>query len=254
MMSSVKQSLVEDIKLTLGDGMIDIELDPVHYERAIQFALDRYRQRSSNAIEESFIFLRLVPDQSVYFLPSEVQEVRQILRRGVGGMGTGTSIDPFNLAFTNNLYMIQSGGGAMGGGGTGFLATYELAMQYQEMAGTMFGREIMFTWERVSKKLTLHRKFTAQEEVLLWAYNDRPDDSIIQDRMAKPWIRDYATARAKMMIGEAREKFSQIAGPQGGASLNGSALKGEAKEEMARLEEELKNLLDQQQGYGFSIG
>jgi GTPase involved in cell partitioning and DNA repair len=38
-----------------------------------------------------------------------------------------------------------------------------------------------------------------------------------------------------MIIGEAREKFSTIAGPQGGGSLNGAAMKAEAKTEMDSL-------------------
>jgi hypothetical protein len=47
-----------------------------------------------------------------------------------------------------------------------------------------------------------------------------------------------------MILGEARSKFSQIAGPQGGTSLNGDALKGEAKEEMLKLEEDLKTFVE----------
>jgi len=43
------------------------------------------------------------------------------------------------------------------------------------------------------------------------------------------------------MLGEARSKFNTIAGPQGGTSLNGDALKNEALAEMERLEIEVKN-------------
>jgi hypothetical protein len=43
------------------------------------------------------------------------------------------------------------------------------------------------------------------------------------------WIRDYMVANCKMIIGEAREKFGTIAGPQGGGSLNGAAMKAEAQ-------------------------
>jgi hypothetical protein len=42
-------------------------------------------------------------------------------------------------------------------------------------------------------------------------------------------------------VGEAREKFNTIAGPSGGTSLNGAALKTEAQAEMDKLEEDLKN-------------
>jgi hypothetical protein len=42
------------------------------------------------------------------------------------------------------------------------------------------------------------------------------------------------------MLGEAREKFAQIASPQGGTSLNGAALKSEGLTRMKELEDELK--------------
>jgi hypothetical protein len=48
-------------------------------------------------------------------------------------------------------------------------------------------------------------------------------------------------------LGEAREKFASIAGPGGGTTLNGSALKSEAKEMQATLLEDLKRYVDYSQ-------
>jgi hypothetical protein len=45
-------------------------------------------------------------------------------------------------------------------------------------------------------------------------------------------------------LGQAYSKFSQIAGPQGGATLNGTAMLSEAQAEMEKLEEELKQYVD----------
>ena len=56
----------------LGDGMIEVELDPVHYETALDRALNRYRQKSPNAVEESYSFLELIQDQNEYRLPDEI--------------------------------------------------------------------------------------------------------------------------------------------------------------------------------------
>lgn len=254
-MTTARQRLIKEIQLSLGAGIIDLEPDPEHYDLAVTRALDRYRQRASGAIEESFLFLDVQPDQEVYSIPSEVQIVRYAYRRTIGGSG-GTSIDPFSLAFTNNLYMINNPGG-MGSGGTGFLATYDFAMQFQELAGMMFGREVIFNWNPTTHRIRFHRKFGAVETVLLHVYNQKPEEIIINDVNSKPWIRDYSIAQAKMMIGQARSKFSQIAGPQGGASLNGEALLSEAKEDIERLDKELELLIDNGGGfggYGFTIG
>jgi GTPase involved in cell partitioning and DNA repair len=47
-----------------------------------------------------------------------------------------------------------------------------------------------------------------------------------------------------MIIGEAREKYSTVAGPGGGTTLNGAQMKAEAKEGFAELIDELKRYVD----------
>ena len=92
------------------------------------------------------------------------------------------------------------------------------------------------------------------ETVLLQVFNRKPDWMLFNDTKVLPWIQDYALAVAKEMLGQAREKFAQIAGPQGGTQLNGAALKGEAKAEMEALEEELKRYMDGAQPLTWVIG
>lgn len=249
-----EDQLIHELKLSLGDQMIDIELDPEHFNLAVTRAVDRYRQRSGNSMEECSVFLTTNPDVQDYTLPSDIQTVRYVWRRGIGGMNGGVSLDPFSSAFTNNLYSMVS---APGAGGGGFLVSYEAAMQYQELVGKMFGREVVFNWNSYTKKLSLLRKFQGNEVVMLQCYSSKPKEAIIGDINAKPWIRDASLAYAKMMIGEARSKFSQVAGPQGGSTLNGDAMKNEAKAELERLDLELRTLVDGgggHGGYGFTIG
>jgi hypothetical protein len=79
----------------------------------------------------------------------------------------------------------------------------------------------------------------------IWlSFNYRPDFNLLQDPFANQWLKDYALATCKMMLGEAREKFNQMACPQGGTALNGTALKGEGKAEMEVLEMDLVNYKD----------
>jgi len=118
----------------------------------------------------------------------------------------------------------------------------------------MFGSFINYNYNQSTRKLTILQRPRAQEQVLLWTYNYRPDFTILEDIYAKQWIRDYTLANCKLMLGEAREKFAQIAGPQGGTSLNGTAMKTEAKEMMTLLEAELMQQVTGGQGYTFIIG
>jgi hypothetical protein len=245
-----KQQVFDYCKAMLGDGMIDVELDPIHYETALTRALGVFRQRSDNAVEESYIFLNLLVDTNEYILPSEVQQVRQIFRRSIGsrtgGGSGGTVFEPFNLAYTNTYLLSSTNMG-------GFL-TYELFAQYQELVGKMFGSFINFTWHPQSHKLTIQQRPRGFEEVMIQVYNTKPDFSIIDDVYSGQWIKDYTLANCKMMLGQAREKFSQIAGPQGGGSLNGAAMKSEATADLERLTKELETLVSGGSGYTFIIG
>lgn len=249
-LDDAKLQIFEYVRAMLGDGMIDIELDPIHYDTALARALGKYRQRGDSSVEESYMFLTLNTDVNTYTLSKEIMEVRQIFRRSIGsrtGGGDGGSVfEPFNMAYTNT-YLLSSSN--MGG-----LATYEIFAQYQEMVGRMFGSFINYTFNKSTKKLTVLQRPRSDEQVLLWTYNYKPDFVILEDIYAIQWIKDYTLANCKMMIGEAREKFSQVAGPQGGSSMNGTALKNEAKEMITQLEAELMQQVTGGQGYTFIIG
>ena len=343
--TALKRKEIEDyIRFRLGDGMVDVELDPDHYKIAINRALVRYRQRAQNAEEESYAFLDLLPETQEYILPVEIQNVRQIFRRGIGSVSgtTASQFEPFASGYLNTYMLVA---GRVGG-----LTNYELFAQYQELAMVMFGGYMNYTFNPVTKKLSIIRKipnvghtykrpaslsangtaigstititfnepwlnvvvggtivitnspvtgynnsyevltvdgtantFTVEakatlgstnitgwdltksqvyspqtddpaETVLLWLYNKKPDSMILNDDRIYPWIQDYALALCKEMLGQAREKFAQIAGPQGGTQLNGAALKAEAKAEMEILEDEIKRFIDGSQPYTWVTG
>ena len=246
-LATEQSKVFEYCKASLGGGMVEVELDPAHYQIALNKAFDVYRQRSSNAVEESYGFLSLVEEQQEYILPDQVQSVREVFRRSTGGSSTGTMFEPFEAGYMNT-YMLQAG--KVGG-----LASYDMFAQYQELTAKMFGGYINFTFEPVSKKLTIVRKIRATgENILLWMYNEKPDVTLLTDLRCKSWLYDYTLARCKYMLGEARSKFATIAGPQGGTSLNGDSLKQEAITELDKLEQDLYNLVDGQMPMTWVIG
>ena len=61
-------------------------------------------------------------------------------------------------------------------------------------------------------------------------------------------------ANCKYIIGEAREKFGTIAGPQAGSSLNGTAMKAEGQAHMDKCVEELRLYVDGSQPLTWVIG
>jgi hypothetical protein len=346
-LNQLRNDMVDYIRLRLGDQIVDIELDKEHYDMAIKQSLVKYRQKAQNAVEESYAFLDLIPNVQEYILPNYIMEVRQIFRRGIGASpgSTASQFEPFSSGYLNTYMLVA---GRVGG-----LLSYELFAQYQELAMTMFGGYINYTWNRVTKKLTLVRKIpydngtavplnslTASglaagstitmvlqspqtsiqpdssiyiqncpvrgygaeyrvvtidptstiitvvanqvlgsvavtgsdlqkttawipdydsgtnnmESVLLWIFNQKPDSMLLSDPMVYPWLQDYALAFAKSILGQARGKFSTLAGPQGGTTLNGAALMAESAAEMAQLEDDLKNYVDGSQPLTWVIG
>jgi hypothetical protein len=176
--------------------------------------------------------------------------VREVFRRSIGsrtGGGDGGSLfEPFNLAYSNT-YLLSSSN--MGG-----LATYYAFASYQKLVGKMFGSYIQFSWNPQSKKLTIMQRPRGEETVLLWLYNQKPDFAIIDDTYAGIWVKDYALAQCKIILGEARSKFAQIAGPQGGTQLNGDALKQEGVASIEKLEVELANYATGEKPMWFVVG
>ena len=254
---SMRASITDYIRMRLGDGIVDVELEKEHYEMAINQALIKYRQRAQNAVEESYASLTLLPETQEYILPREVQQVRQIFRRGIGSV-TGTTasqFEPFASGYLNTYMLVA---GRVGG-----LTNYELFVDYQKLAMMMFGGFMNFTFNPVTKKLTVVRKMpwqganpdpNQQESVLLWIFNTKPDAMIFNDPQAFPWIQDYAYSFAKRILGQAYSKFATIAGPQGGTSLNGSAMVQEAETEMTQLLDDLAKYVDGSQPLTWLMG
>ena len=248
-LQTLKQELITYVRYQLGDQIIDLELDDEHYEAAYQRTIGVYRQRAQNAYEESYIFMELVANVNIYDLPQEIITVRQIFRRTFGD-STGpfaSNFDPFSQA-SMNVYLMNFN---VAGG----LATYDFYSQYVELAGRMFGAYMNYTWNPVTKKLQLIRDPKGSgENVLIWWYNLKPEVNLLQDFQISQWIRDYMVANCKIIIGEAREKFGTIAGPQGGGTLNGTAMKGEGQAAIDKLMDDLKNYVDWSQPITFVIG
>lgn len=241
-LEELKQALFNNVRLRLGGDIVDLELDPQHYEAAYNYAIKIYRQRAENAVEETYTLMTVVQNVDTYTLPSQFINVRCLYRRTVG-LETGpssTSFDPFSSAILNTYLLNYNY--------TGGMATYDFYAGYVELAARMFGGFLTYTFDPVTKVLRIVRDFKGTgERILIWADIQRPEEVLLQDPGAGVWIGDFVLAVLKGIIGEAREKFASIAGPGGGTSLNGTAMKAESKADMDRLITELKNYVDYSQ-------
>ena len=240
--------LMKQIEIGLGAQMVDVELDVVHLDLAITIGIQKLRQQSDGANLEKDIFLHITRDIQEYTLPEEVQEVRRLYRRGVGAYTNGgVNFDPVDAAFYN-IYLLQPNR-------SGGLATWDFYNQFLETTERVFASQYNFTWDVNSHKLTIIRRPTADEEVVVRVYARKSEDDIINDPYTGPWLISYSVAKAKYMLGEARDKFpGGFPGPNGNVTLNGATLKTEAAAEIEKLEQQLLNLVTSGDGYAFVIG
>lgn len=244
-----RSKIVKELELRLGGQMVDVELDPEHYELAIDKALEKYRQRSENAVEEDFYHFDLVEDVNVYQFPDDIIEVRDLYGRVSGTTSTGVDFEPFEANYWNTFLQ-----GTGGGQSSGTLAMYDFLAQYHETLGRLFGAEYMFTWRRQNHQLLLHRRPRYPRQIYAHVYRYRNEESLFGDYMAAPWIKEYALAQSKLMLGEARRKFATYAGPQGGTSLNGDVMVNDALATLEQLEQDLKLYKDGGAPLGIIIG
>ena len=247
-LQELKTEIFDYVRISLGDGIVDVELDPIHYETSLSQGLIRYRQRSANSVEESFSFLELLQDINTYTLPNEVISVRNVYKRNIGAnSGTASQYEPFEAGFVN-FYMIQSG--RVGG-----LATYYMYSSFLKEAAKLFGGFLNYKFNTVTKELTIMRRPRADKEtILLWTENYKPDVTLLTDIYSKPWLREYTLAKCMMILGEARSKFSTLPGPQGGSSLNGTDLLTRGQAKLDALELEITNHMTGETPMWFVIG
>jgi hypothetical protein len=243
-----KTRLIQEIELLLGNQLVDVELDPAHYNLAVTIGIQKLRQQSDGSMLEKDIFLHITRDITEYTLPEEVQEVRRLYRRGTGpNTNGGVNFDPVDAAFMN-IYLLQPNR-------SGGLATWDMYNEFLKTTEIVFASQYNFTWDVNSHKLTIIRRPTADEEVDVRVYAKKSEDDLITDPYTGPWLRSYATAKAKYMLGEARDKFpGGFPGPNGNTTLNGATLKQESQIEVDKLEKELLNLVTSGEGYFMVTG
>ena len=78
--------------------------------------------------------------------------------------------------------------------------------------------------------------------------NTLPFDNVPYENInaiGKQWIRRFALALAKEILGQVRSKFATVPIPGESVTLNGPALISEGREEQDKLREELKTMLDE---------
>jgi len=280
-----KTQLIELIKRNLGYPMVKVELDYSQMEDAVNYARSKWiKWAVGNATQEVYFIMALSATQYMYDMPTGVTEV---LSYGSNGISSG-----INTLFTVENYMYSRGmlDGLVSGYEGYNLISYHIARDFIDTLRRYTPDEYNFKYHKYTNQLeiqpppvsggslTYTPKYATElgvevlgDEITI----DSPGWILIRCFMLEGattspsfevndayenfydgvgWIKDYATAYSKKMLGMVRRKFASFGslGNQG-IALDGSELIGEADQEIERLMEALKTE-ESYMGYDISIG
>lgn len=223
------------ILYNLGYPVIRVELTEEHLISSIIEAISLWSKYSATV---NYNIIKAYPVNNVVEIPDEVLPrsiVDIIFARNAFDLLTSFNIngDIFNIADTflmpaiapvnNRLQQMD-------------LTTYYLFMQKLEDFKLILGIDKF--WEIVGNQIELYPKRLAHTVIGI-IY--KPTITEVEAEQ-EDWIKQYALARCKMILGTIRSKLSGHNSAGINISSDGEALKSEGKEELTALREELKLL------------
>lgn len=222
-MAMTRAALIEYVKRKLGAPIIKVELEDCQIEDNINDALIMYRDWSSDGTHTSHYVMDGIEAQALYQLPAEIREVREAMTMSFSRALTSNIVDPYL-----NIFGPANQGYSLVEIGTEYLSDiqrmFETIMRYDTFRDEDDVFWIEFTPDPLrDQKIALMVEKEIDERALL----------------GKIWVKNYVVALSKLSLGEVREKFTQLAGPNG-PQLNGPQLKAEAITEIDKLKDNLQ--------------
>jgi len=235
-MATTRAQLRNYILEQLGCPTIKVELTDAQIDDAITDAVRRYRDFGSEGTYEAWYILDITAGTQDYTLPANIYDVINVTYQTAARALTTNVIDPYLNIFSANQ---QQG-----------LTLVEIGTAYLENVQRMFSKVWQFTTRKdLNGQVVLHLIDTVRLTTKIVLHVEQTDDETIL--LDHPWIKDYAVARSKLILGNIRRRFQTIAGP-GGVVLDGQAMVSDAKEEIAELNQRLVDY--HRRPVGFVIG
>lgn len=236
---SERRNIMSMIRTQLGYPTVQVELDNTQLDRAVQNALETFRQRSSMTQRRAAFFLDIRPFEQHYKLTNKAVGFNKIVQVMAG------------YRFTSAFLATNMGAGVYGqivlqhlyNMGTFDLLSYHLVSSYVEQLEIMFATRLVFTWDEQNRELSFYNSFTRPERVLLDVTIEKTEQEIFSDRYAKRWVQQFALAEAMDILAQIRGKYSTLPGAGGGVTLNASDLTQKANDIREMLYQELDDLI-----------
>lgn len=217
------------ILYSLGYPLVRIELTEEHLILAIVEAISH---QYDNAADDKDLRIVPVEEDNTVTIPSDIYE-----ERIEDIIFPTTALDSFSRGLG---LPIGEGEGSIFAYGTqrDILDNFDLAsylLYCQRLGDIRDALCIEKYWEKINDRIILYPRQAEYDRVGILYKGLRGEKQYEQD----PWIKAYALARAKHILGTIRSKMSGYQAANANIAQDGEALKSEAKEEMTALMEEL---------------
>ncbi|HPM74224.1 MAG TPA: hypothetical protein PLA71_00715 [Saccharofermentans sp.] len=219
----------------LGAPLIRVELTEDQVDFCIDNAIELFSKYADMGSDHYAIDLEEYVEGVGVQLPSNVVAVHALEENDVSmGKGINTLFSVPNQLFNSGTTAIPGSSMFRQAGGW---VTWDLSMQYIELLKKMTGGGFQFEYNPRTKYLKLTpdpKKAGHYGHIIVSCHILRPEEQM----NGEFWVKRYALAECKILLGTIRSKFQ---GTQllGGGSIN-AEIGSEGKEERDKLEEELR--------------
>lgn len=233
-----RQGLIDYVMRSLGDPVIEINIDPEQQEDRVDEALQYYQEFHSDATLRTYLKHQVTADDvtnEYISLDSNITYVSKLFPI----KGGAVTKDFFDIKYQLHLNDIANLHTYMGD-----LAYYEQMQQYLSLIDMKLNGTPQVQFSRRENRLYIHGDFEDKDieeddYIVAEVYKILDPDantSIYNDR----WLKEYTTALFKRQWGSNLIKFEGMTLP-GGVTLNGRQIYEDAQQDLERLRESIRS-------------
>jgi len=252
-----RQSHIDWCLRSLGDPVIEINVDDDQLEDRVDESLEYFREYHSDAIFRTFLKHQVTATDvtnEYITIPDNIVQVSRLFPIEAHGGGTTNFFDIKYQMMLNDMTSINN---TMGN-----LAYYEMMQQYLSLIDMRLNGQPQVTFIRKKNRLHIHGdfadgdiiagKFLVAEVYQTIATADSAGDvEGYQNIWNDLWLKEYTTALFKQQWGQNLIKFEGMVLP-GGVTLNGRQIYDDATSDIDRLRERIR--LEHEMPADFFIG
>lgn len=222
----------------LGSPVTMINVAPAQVDDAVDDALDMFWEYHADGSMQLFLKHQITQqdlDNGFFTVAPNVLSVIRVMSLGGAGGGTGIA-SMANLQYTAYFSDLIS---RIPGGG---MSSYVLNLQYLNTLQEVFNAEKLIEFNKHQGRLIIQgdvSRLTVGEFIIYEAVVIN-DPEVNASTWNNWWLKSYATALVKKQWGTNLGKYQNVTLPSG-ITLNGEAIRSEATQEIADLEQRLRD-------------